>query len=404
MSTFDEINKSPPESEVLNEQISLTKLVQMMNNKNPAIRLQALEHFLQQENFLTNRQFVINFLKDPDLEIAKKILDLVVEKAPGFYGSILRELSAKHKNYLIRGSCLRALIAMKAIKNAELFIQRIPYEKGDIKKELIDATIAFVKEEPQSMTKHIIKTFTSEEPEIRKVGLNMFVNLPNRVEAMQIFYKFCLSIPPFMRDQFIQEVVTEKDSFVELVLLNFKNERDSNIRYLNLKLAKLLKHEKLAQMFLYELNNDDWLVRYVAMLALGEMKCKEAVPALLKAIGDVNVGIAAIKALGDFEDAQLAAEMFKRFPSSSKSEQLEVLKIIQRICDKRFIEPLTTILKKETLPLKVRLNLEECIVVLCRKHKEEVPYAVEQSRSKKNFAKGEGEESADLALSPEEYN
>lgn len=188
-----------------------------------------------------------------------------------------------------------------------------------------------------------------------------------------------------MRDQFIQEVVNERDAFVELVLLNFKNETDSNIKYLNLKLAKLLKHERLADMFLHELNNKDWLVRYVAILALGEMRCKQAVAPIMKAISDVNVSVAAIKAIGDFEDPKLASQLLERFPSASRSERLEILKIASRIADKSFIEPITNIIRKETLSLKVRMAAEECILTLCQKYSEEIPYVVEQSINKKKL-------------------
>lgn len=366
-------------------EISPAKLVQMMNNKDPKIRIKALEHFLQQEEYYKKRQFVVNFLKDPDLHIAKMMLDEVTAHHSKFFGSVLRELSAKHKNPIIRIACLRSLIAMKAIKNAVLFIERIPYEKGEVRKELIDAVITFTREEPEVMTKHIIKTFTSEDPDIRRVGFNMFVNLPNKNEAMKIFYRFCLNLAPFMRDQFIQEVVNERDAFVELVLLNFKNETDSNIKYLNLKLAKLLKHERLADMFLHELNNKDWLVRYVAILALGEMRCKQAVAPIMKAISDVNVSVAAIKAIGDFEDPKLASQLLERFPSASRSERLEILKIASRIADKSFIEPITNIIRKETLSLKVRMAAEECILTLCQKYSEEIPYVVEQSINKKKL-------------------
>ena len=303
-----------------------------------------------------------------------------------------------HERKEIREPALLGLISVNGIRNAEIFIQRIPYESGEVRKRLIQAIVELVKEDALLMTEKIVATFVATERDVQEAGMNIFLNLPNKEYAIHHFLKFCQSIPSFVREQVFLFASEYRDTFADLILVSFKIEKDSELRHLGLKFAKTLKHERLADMFLHELESKDWLVRYTSMLALGEMKAIDAVPFMLAALDEPEISIAAIRALDHYRDVRLAEPLLNKLPSAKKSEQEEIITVLRNMGDKRLIAPLEAFIKKDILDPDVKTKAASCIIELCKENDLEIPPVARVYEGKEEVLQNKLEELPDLKL------
>ena len=349
----------------------------MVNSTDPTVRQKALAMLIAQENWPKQRTQVAALLEDPRPEISEAMLREVAPKAPRAYASQLRTLSL-HPKPEIRALCLKALAGMNQMINAELFLNRLPHESGDVKKLVFDAIVALIKQEPVPMTETIVKTIAGTDLKAAKAAMDFFVKLPDRRGAFRCFLKYADAVSSMMRDQLFAVATQVADAFVDPVLDVAKNEKDPALRLQAINLARALKHQKLAPIFLHELKNPDWLVRYTAMQVLSDMKSAQALPIIVEALGNAESCMAAIQSLDKYRDIRLAKPFFQKLPQGHESEQIEILKALQNIGDARLLTHLFKFLDSEAPKGKAKKFAAETIIAMCEATKTPIPPRVTQ--------------------------
>jgi len=355
----------------------LAELSKMVNNKNLEVRKKALVLILAQQNWFQHRNLVMTLLADPKPEISEATLLQVVRKAPAAYVGQLRRL-ATHKKPEIRALSLNCLAAMNDMANAELFLQRMPLEGGDLRKTLYTAIVTFIKADTSAMTARIAATLSDTVAEVRGAGMSLLLKMPDQVATLKAILNYCSSVSAMMRDGVFAELAKQPDAFVDGVLAIFKAEKDPALRLQAMNLAKLLQHQRLAPIFLHEMKNADWLVRYTAMQVLGDMKSPQAVPVLVEQLNNPEASVAAIQALAKYKDMRLAKPFLQKMSMGNESEQLELLKALEGLGDNRLLPHLAKILDSPAAKGKARKASAETIIRMCEAAGTQVPARVLQ--------------------------
>jgi HEAT repeat protein len=228
------------------------------------------------------------------------------------------------------------------------------------------------------MTKKVVVAITADDAAVRQAALKLFFKLPEPPKAFRRLLMYLTSVASGLRDLAFAELAKHGDPFAELLMNLFKKERDPVLRLQALNLAKALKHPKLAPVFLHELKNPDWLVRYTAMQVLAEMKSPQALPALIEALREPETAQAAIQALDKYRDLRLAKPFFQKLPHAPESEQVELLAAIQNLGDARLLAHLGKFLDSSAPKGKAKLRAAVTIIAICGQSNTAVPERVQQ--------------------------
>ncbi len=353
----------------------LAELTKMVNNKNLDVRKKALVLILGQPKWHQHRNLVMTLLADPKPEISEATLLQVIKKAPKAYVGQLRRL-AEHSKPEIRALSLNSLVSMADMTNAELFLQRMARESGELRKTLYSAIVNFIKTDPPGMTATIAATLADTAAEVRSAGMGLVLKMPDQAATLKAILNYCSSVSSMMRDGVFAEIAKQPDAFVDSVLAIFKSERDPALRLQAMNLAKLLQHQKLAPIFLHEMKNADWLVRYTAMQVLGDMKSAQALPLLMEQLNNPEASVAAIQALAKYKDMRLAKPFLQKMSTGNEAEQLELLKALEGLGDNRLLPHLAKILDSPAAKGKARKASAETIIRMCATAGTQVPARV----------------------------
>ncbi|MDJ0835115.1 MAG: HEAT repeat domain-containing protein [Acidobacteriota bacterium] len=358
-------------------QAVLSQLSKMVNNKDVNTRRKALTMFLGQEGWFKHRNMVMTLMEDPKAEISETILRQVVKTAPKAYAGQLRHLSG-HAKPEIRALCLQALIGMNRIDNADIFIRRMPREEGELRKALYGAVVAFIKADTKAMTEKIVGALGEAAPEVRQGAMSLLVKMPDQPGTFKQMLTFCGSVSAMMRDQVFSEMAKQADGFADLAINLFKTEKDPALRLQVLHLAKFLKHPKLAPIFLHEMKNPDWMVRYTAMQVLGEMKAAQALSPLVEQMSNPESAMGAIEALDKYRDMRLAKPFLARLPKAPESEQLALLKALENLGDARLLQPMHQFLDSPAPKGKAKKVAAETLIRMCEATNTAVPPRIKE--------------------------
>lgn len=311
-------------------------LGRMVNNKNLENRKKALKMLIKLDKWPRHDQLVLPLLQDPNSEIAEVMVRQVAAKAPARYVQYLRQFS-RSEDLKTREACLKALMQLGQVRHADLFLERLAFEEGELKDGLRSCLSQFLKSEAEVITKEVVKATTSDIPQVRATAMALFTKLPNKAQAFWIFLQFSGSVSSFLRDQMFQEAKRHADVLVDPILATCQQEQDQGIRLQAIQLAKVLQHQKLAGLFLKELKSEDWMVRYTAIQTLSEMKSPQAVPHFLEMLKEPDAATAAVQALDRYRDMRLAKPLFQFLPKANANLQIEILKLLENLGDGRFL-------------------------------------------------------------------
>lgn len=354
-----------------------TQLSQMVNDRNPEVRQKAMALLVRMEDWPRQRGLVQALLDDPRSEIGEPMLQHVIRSAPRAY---LRELrrGAAHANEELRALCLKTLVAMNQLKNADIVLQRLPREKGELQKSLYGALLTWIKQDPVAMTEVVIAALAAAEPEVRSAALSLVVKLPDPRASFKRLLEFSASVSAIARDELFGEMARNAEAWVELVLNLFKTEQQASLRFQAMSLAKVLSHPRLAPIFLHEMKSADWMVRYAAMQVLGDMKAEQALPALIEALNSEDSALAAIQALDKYRDVRLAKSLFGRIVAGSETEQIEILKALANMNDARLLPNIAKFLDSSAPKGAAKKFAAETIIQMCEASQTAVPPRVTQ--------------------------
>lgn len=349
----------------------------MVNQADINMRQKAQTLLVRCEDWPKQKTLVRALLNDPKPVVSELMLKHVIRASPRAY---LRELkaAAAHPNQELRGLCLKALIGMDSIKLATVLIDRLAQEKGELQKSLYGALTTFIERDAAAMMEMIVSKLASSEEKVRRTAMNLLLKLPEQKEAFRRLLTFSESLSAMPRDQLFSEMAQNAEVWVEHVLSIFKTEKNSALRLQAMNLAKVLKHSRLSPIFLHEMKNSDWMVRYAAMQVLGDMKSQQALPALVDALGNDETSLAAIQALDKFRDIRLAKPFFQRMPNAGETEQIELLKALNNIGDTRLLPPLAKFLDSNAPKGKAKKFAAETVIGLCNATGTTIPAKVTQ--------------------------
>ncbi len=376
--------KSPQRIEQLAQAIAERKdpelgaqLSQMVNDRNPEIRQKAMALLVHLEDWPRQRVMVQALLDDPRVEINEPMLRHVVRAAPRAYVRELRR-GAAHANEELRTLCLKTLVAMNQLKNADVVLQRLAREKGELQKSLYGALLTWIKQDPTTMTEVVVAALASAETEVRGAALNLLLKLPDPRASFKRLLEFSASLSAIARDELFTEMARSAEAWIELVLNIFKTEQETSLRFQAMSLAKALNHPRLAPIFLHEMKNPDWMVRYAAMQVLGEMKAEQALNPLVEALNSEESALAAIQALDKYRDVRLAKPLFGRIVAGSETEQIEILKALANMNDARLLPNIAKFLDSSAPKGGAKKFAAETIIKMCEASQTAVPPRVTQ--------------------------
>ena len=355
----------------------LTELSQMINDKNIESRKAAIVLLMKVEDWPRQKRLVRALIQDPKSEISDSMLRHIIQAAPRRYIKEVRQ-AASHESDDLRTLALKTIVTINDTQHGDLLIQRLAYEKGELQKSLYGAIIAFIKADPKAMLEHIVKATANTEANERQTAMNLLTKHPDQCRAFRRLLAFSESVSTMLRDQIFAEMAKVPDAFVDHILALFKTENDRELRMQALLLAKLFKHPKLTPIFLHEMKNPDWMVRYAAMQVLGDMKSQQALPVLVEAMGKDVTSSAAIQALGKYKDLRLAKPFFQKLPNASESDQIEILNALSGTPDARLLPTLAKFLDSNAPKGKAKLHCAEVLMEMCKATNTKVPPKVTQ--------------------------
>ena len=248
----------------------LNLIGKMLNNKAAAKRIEALDLFLQIDDWHKHRQVVTLFLEDPVAKIQHKTIEAIASTAPKAYASYLRDQAAG-EDQALRDMCLRALVKLEDPKNIAVFLERLPLEERELKESLFQAALILVKGKPEETRPYLLPCLGSTDPDVRKTAVYFAIQFPDQSDAIRDFLLACCSLSAEIREEIYAEAANHKDEFTEFVRYILSMEKEPTIRMEALTLAKQLKHEKLNEFFMNELESSDWLARRTAIEYFGEL-------------------------------------------------------------------------------------------------------------------------------------
>ncbi|CAM2068042.1 HEAT repeat domain-containing protein [Sulfidibacter corallicola] len=353
-------------------------VAKMTNDKNVDVRKKALKLLIRLEDWARQRDLVGSLLLDPNPSISEAMIrQLVSQEATAPYAAALRQL-ALHDQESIRDASLKALIKHKNPKNIEVFLQALAHSQGEVKQQLEAAISGFISDDPSATGQQIIGALTDPDDKVVETALRLYLTLPNQAEAFRNLLSFTDSVTAFMRDEVFKRLIPHQDYIVPLVLDLCRLEQNPALKLQALNLAKVLKNNKLAPLFLHELKNPDWMVRYSAMQVLAAMRSPQALPILVEFLNDSDSSMAAIQALDQYRDMRLAKPFFQKLsaPDANESEQIELLKALRNLGDQRFLPHLAKFLEGPLMKGKARKLCAEVIIAICDEKNVQVPESV----------------------------
>lgn len=354
-----------------------TRISRLVNSKDVNSRKQGLKLFTEQPGWQKNRGMVAALLSDPNPELAEAMLRVVIKTAPRGFISQIR--AAAHAEKLeVRALALQALVALKQADNVDILLARMPLETGDLQKAVYSALVAMIKADTADMTQRIVTALGNADGRVRQGAMSLLLKMPDQAATFQKILAFCGSINAEMRDQVFAELAKSADAFADLTLNFFRGQPDSALRTQALYLARYLKSQKLAPIFMHELKNPDWLVRHTAMMALGEMKAPQALNALVEQLNNPDASMAAVEALDKYRDLRLAKPLLAKLQSGNASEQGAVLRALENLADARLVAPLTSFVESNAPKGDVKKKTAEAIINLCQATQTAVPAKVQQ--------------------------
>lgn len=345
-------------------QAALAEVAKMVNSPELEVRRKAHRVFVRLENWHHNRDLVVSLMEDPDASISFLMIKTVVERAGTTYYGYLRHLVV-HDRDEIRELALRFLVDQEDPRNADIFFNRIPHERGEVRQTLVNAIVAFTRENPKGMTRRIITAMSDPSEEVRRMALDLFVRLPNRQEAFVDYMRFMIQVTAWLREMMMEDTRAYVEHFAECIISASKTEDDPNIRHHLVAFARFLSHPSLAPMFMHELSNPDWFVRYQAIQVLGEMRSPEALPHLLQAMDDPDTAVAAVRALDNYGDIRLAKPFLTRLATASRSLQKELVSALANMRDPRLVPYMLLFAQRHDIELDARHWVIEKIREVC---------------------------------------
>lgn len=356
---------------------TFTALGKMANAKQPDVRLKALRLLVRQEQWHKHRPLVINFLQDPRPEVAETALKEVAAQAPAPYVVYLRKL-AFHDKAEVRSQALQALIALGKVEDAAIFIKRIPFEADALRAELGRAFGQLLQQDPKEVTGIVVASLGDMEAKVRAAAMHLFLKLPDKRAAFRELLVYAETVSSQLRDDIYMEASQNADLFADLTLDLVKTEKEPALRLQAMLLAKILKHQKLAPLFIHEMKNPDWMVRYQAMQTLGDMKAPQAIQLLVDALNQPESSLAAIQALDKYRDIRLAKFFFQKLNTGHETERLEIFKALTHIPDQRFVPHLMKFLESPNLSDKVKKACAETVIEIAQATNTPVPDRAEK--------------------------
>ena len=340
-------------------------------------RLKALALLVRMEDWPRQKGLVQALLDDPKPEVSDKILLQVLRTAPRLYLKALRQAAA-HAQEEVRTLALKTLIGLNSLKHADVLLERLPRETGELQKSVYGALMMGIKQDPTGMTEVIVAALASTETAVRGAALNLLLKLPDPVVAFRRALQFSESLGAGPRDELFAEMTKAPEMWADLVLALVKVENHASLRLQAMTLARALKHPKLVPLFLHELKNPDWMVRYTAMQVLGDMQSQQALPLLVEALNQEESAMAAIQALDKYKDIRLAKPFLTRLPLAGEAEQIELLKALQNLGDARLLPNIAKFLESKELKGKAPKFAAETVIALCTSTGTPVPERVTQ--------------------------
>jgi len=344
---------------------SIAQIAQMINNRDAAVRKRGLERFLDHADWHGHRTMVTTLLDDPDPAIAEPMARAVAEKAPRAYIGRIRHL-AEHAEDGLRDLCLQALIRTGDAVHADILIRRMPLEQPELRKAMYAALQPMMRADPTTITELLIVNLGDERERVRRGAMTLMAKLPDQADVFRRMLAYCAGVSGMVRERIFGELSNQADHYAGLALKLMEDEADPAVRLQVLELAKFLKSNTLAPLFLRELEHSDWLVRYAAMQVLGEMRSAQALPLLIKLLENPESSAAAIEALDKYRDIRLAKPFLARLPAANESEQLALLSAIENLGDGRLLPHLGKFLDSAAPKGKAKLTCAETIMRMCR--------------------------------------
>ncbi|CAM2008608.1 HEAT repeat domain-containing protein [Acanthopleuribacter pedis] len=353
-----------------------TEIAKMINNKDPNHRKKALKLLIKQEKGMQQRELVLALMNDPQPPIAEAMLKQVIASGAKGYQGQLRHMAVVGADS-IAVLCLKALLNQPSMKNVPVFIHALATQQGEIAAALSQALGRHMQEAPEAVLEEIILAIGSSDPKVGAAALKMFVGMPDLKEATRRLLLFADSVSPLVRDDIFRLMGTVGDTFVPIVLALVQEQPEQAVRIQAMNLAKIMKNQKLGPLFLQELKNPDWMVRYSAMQVLSAMKSPQALPILVEFLNQDESSMAAIQALDRYGDMRLAKPFFQKLTTqSNESEQLALLDALLNLGDPRFIGHLSKFLDSPAVRGKAVKRCAEVIIELGKRHGVAVPEKV----------------------------
>lgn len=355
----------------------LNRLAQWVNQGSVHQRRKALRLFLKLKVWPAQRALVTAFLEDPDPWISENTVKAVAQAAPRAFLRIIRKL-AFHSKEDVRKACLSALMGINTPEEAHVVLLRMPHESKALQQPMAQAVIQAIKQHPEAMTQVLLKTLVHGDQAVRHAAMDLFSKLPHRSQAFQHLLRYAESLTADVANDLFAETRRYADHFAKLVAEAYQNQPDTSTRMLLLRFAAALKHPSLAGLFLTEARSDDWMVRYLAIKTLGEMKVEKALPMLVEALKDDMAAGVAIQALAEFKDPRTIQPMLQALPAAGETQQVALVQTLGQFEEPKLLSPLARFLDSPAPKGKAKRITAETVLKLCETTHTPIPERIRE--------------------------
>lgn len=347
-------------------------LARLVNSPSVLIRRQALTVMTRLDGWFLHRDMVTILLEDPSPSITTATIHAVVDAAPERYTGLLRHLASDERSE-IRELVIRWLVNQQEPANIELFIARLPFESPKLQALMSDAIMASIRDYPDEATLYVVQAIGDSQDEVRRVGVRLFGQLPDRVKAVEAFLRHAIGSTEWVRDIMFLEATHSPNEFVNALMQVMKQTRDMNIRLTALNFAAILRDSRLIPVLEHELDCDDWVRRYNAIKILGEMGLKESVRALVRALSDEVTAPIAIHSLMGFNDPSLTKAFLNHIPGASLHLQRLLLRALVPLGDPRAVDHIVQMMHRGRIDEAAKPTAAAALRALCEANQHPLP-------------------------------
>ncbi len=374
------------------------EIAKKANSNDVAVRKQALNALVANDNWFEKKELVSIFLNDPEQEIQNIIVEKILKDCHQKFIPSLK-LIARSEDEKLRGKVLSVLANSEKFTDLALLLERLPLESQMIQGLIKQGILRIIKAKPEKSLHACIEALASNNENVRIQSFKIFDVFEDKKAYVNELCTCLKSANASVKELIYKTIAGRKGEITTFAKEIFAEKKDMQI----LNLLNYFKDPDLEDLLVAEIESQDWSLRLNSIHMLAKMKSEKAKPKLIELLPNPNFSLEVISALRFYKDNEVGVAFLRRLARSNEQEQAEILKGIDDITtdDKRYVEPLLVFALHEVSTLDSKKHALEIVKKISKSAKLELPEKIKEVQAKIKLVEMRGVPDLGLKLAEE---